>query len=174
VNHVEKVLTAADVMRIAVKTVPSTMTIPELERKLSEENIGGFPVVDNGRLVGVVSRSDIIAQICTEREVAEKTSDFYFDATGFHEAPSGSSASIADRIGERMELLCVGDVMTRQPLTVSFDEVITEVARRFIDLRVHRLPVVDGDTLVGIVSTIDLVKLLADNRVLSKPSDGAR
>jgi CBS domain-containing protein len=155
-------------MRVAVKTVPSTMTLPELEKKFMEEKVSGFPVVDEGRLVGVVSRSNIISQICAERDIAEKTSDFYFDETGFHESPMGSSAEIADRIGERMEQLRVSDVMARHPYTVSLDQPISEVAHRLVELSVHRLPVIDGHTLVGIVSSTDLVRLIADKRLVAK------
>lgn len=168
VNHSEKIWTVADVMRPAVKSVPSTMTLQELEKKLLEERVGGFPVVDAGKMVGVVSRSDIVAQICNEREVAEKISDFYFDESGFREAPLASPNDIADRIGERMEQLCVSDVMTRHPMTVSLGLPISELAKRFVQHRLHRLPVTDGDTLVGIVTTIDLVRLLADKHFVAK------
>ncbi len=161
----EKVWTAADVMEPAVQTVPSTMPLAQFEQQSLAADVGGFPVVDEGRLVGVISRSDVVRQICAEREVASKTSDFYFDETGFHESPMRSSTDIADRIGERLEELTVGDVMAREPLTVSLDHSIDEVAKRFIELRVHRLPVIDAGTLVGIVTTTDLVRLIADQRI---------
>jgi CBS domain-containing protein len=154
-------------MRVAVKTVPSGMSLPDLEKKLLEEKISGFPVVDEGRLVGIVSRSDIVAQICVERDVAERTSDFYFDEKGFHEAPMSSTNAVADRIGERLEQLTVADVMTRHPLTVRLDLTMDALAKRFTDLGVHRLPVVDGDVLVGIVSTSDVVRLIADKRFVA-------
>jgi CBS domain-containing protein len=168
VSDTTSTLTAADVMRTGLKTVPSTMTLPELEQKLIEEKVSGYPVVDAGKLIGVVSRSDIVAQICAEREVAERTSDFYFDETGFHESPMQSSADIADRIGERLEQLTVADVMSRHPLTVALDASISDVAHRFAELHVHRLPVVDDGTLVGIVTTMDLVRLIADKRLVPK------
>lgn len=171
-NHSDNTWTAADVMQVAVKTIPSSMTLPELEKKLLEGKVGGFPVVDAGKLVGVVSRSDIVSQICAEREVAQKTSDFYIDEAGFHETPMKSWADIADRIGERLEQLRVSDVMVRNPLTVSLEQPISELAQRFIELRVHRLPVTDGHTLVGIVTTTDLVRLIAEKRLLAKGSHG--
>ncbi len=158
-------LTAADVMRVTVKTVPSTMTLPELESELLAAKVSGFPVVDHGELVGVVSRADVVRRICAEREVAEQTSDFYFDETGFYEAPMESFKDIANRIGERIEKLLVRDVMAENPITVPFDEPISRIARRLIDDRVHRFPVTDGGMLVGIVTATDLVRLIADRRL---------
>jgi CBS domain-containing protein len=158
-------LTAADVMQVAVKTVPSTMTLSDLEDELIREKVSGFPVVDAGKLVGVVSRSDVVRQISAEREVAERTSDFYFDETGFYEAKMESFKDVADRVGERLEGLLVADVMVSDPHTVALNQPIIEVAHRFILHHVHRFPVTDRGTLVGIVTTMDLVRLIADQRV---------
>lgn len=162
----ETELTAADVMQVAVKTVPSTMPLPELERQLVEAKVSGFPVVDQGQLVGVVSRSDVVRQICSERAIAEKTSDFYFDDEGFHEEPMESFEEVASRVGQRIEGLFVRDVMVGNPYTLALSQPVGDIARRFVKDRVHRYPVVDGGTLVGIVSTMDLVRLIAEGRSL--------
>jgi len=158
-------LTVADVMRDTVKTIPSTMNLPEFEQRLLADGVSGYPVVDEGKLVGVVSHSDVIRQICAEREVAEKTSDFYFDDTGFHESPMKSFADISDRIGERLETLSVADVMARHPLTVPMELSIHDLADRFMSHRVHRFPVTDLGVLVGIVTTTDLVRMIAERRL---------
>ena len=158
-------LITADVMRVAVRTVPSTMALPDFESELLKAGVSGFPVVDDGELVGVVSRSDVVRQICAERDVAEHTSDFYFDETGFYESKMESFKDIADRVGERIEGLLVADVMVKNPLTVSPNQPIGVIARRFIDHRVHRFPVTDRGTLVGIITTMDLVRLIADKRL---------
>ncbi len=158
-------LTAADVMQVVVKTVPSTMTLPELEQELMRAKVSGFPVVDAGKLVGVVSQSDIVRQMCAERDVAEKTSDFYFDETGFHEMKLESAKEISDRIGERLEGLLVKDVMAKKTITVEIDQPLSEIASRFIDHHVHRLPVIDQGELVGIISTMDLLRLIANRRL---------
>jgi CBS domain-containing protein len=166
-SKTEHKLTAGDVMQAAVKTVPSTMTLPDFESKVIDEQVSGFPVVDEGKLVGVISRSDVVRQICNEREVAKNTSDFYFDETGFYESVMASLKDIADRVGERIEGLCVKDVMVSNPRTVALDQPISDVARCFVEHRIHRLPVTDHGTLVGIVTTMDLVRLIADRTRLS-------
>lgn len=158
-------LTAADAMQVAVKTVPPSMPVPEFEQRLIEDEVSGFPVVEDGKLVGIVSRSDVVRQICTEREVARQISDFYFDETGFHESPAESLQDVADRVGERLEGLTVAEVMARDPHTASLDQPLSEVARSMSEHHIHRLPVVDQGRLVGIVTAMDLVRLIAQKRV---------
>ena len=159
-------LTAADVMCGGIRTVSPQTTLPELEEAFDRDQVTGFPVVDDGKLVGVVSHSDIVRQICTERHVAETVSDFHFDEKGFYEVRMESFDQIADRIGQRIESLSVADVMNRRPITVPLDMPINEVAHQFVSHQVHRLPVVDQGVLVGIITTIDLVRLIADNRFI--------
>ena len=158
-------LTAADIMSGGIRTVPPQMTLPELEEAFVRDHVTGFPVVHAGKLVGVVSRSDIVRQLCTERQVAETVSDFHYDERGFHEIEMESLQQIADRIGERIESLSVGDLMNKRPYTIPPAMPIREVAHQFITHHVHRLPVTDQGVLVGIVTTIDLARLIANGRI---------
>ncbi len=158
-------LTVANVMQVVVKSVRSSMSLPDLEDELLRDGVSGFPVVDDNKLVGVISRSDIVRQLSTERNIAEHTSDFYFDEKDFYETKMESFKDIADRIGERIEGLSVSDVMVKNPLTTRLDQPISEAAKRLVDHHIHRLPVTDGGTLVGIVTTMDLVRLIAEKRV---------
>ena len=160
--------TAQHIMKVNVKSVASTMSLPDLEESLLQENVSGFPVVDDGKLVGVVSRSDIVAQLCSERSVAQEVSDFYFDERGFYEVPMESSQQIADRIGERIESLTVANVMSDRPFSVRHDSPIREVADLFIKHGVHRLPVTDHGQLIGVISTTDLVRLIASGQFVEK------
>ena len=159
-------LTVADAMQVVVKTVPSSMPLPELEEELLQAGVSGFPVVDNNRLVGVVSRSDIVRQICNEREVAANTSDFHFDEKNFYEVEMFSLKDIADRVGERIEGLKVEDVMIRNPFTTRRDQRIADVAKRFLDHQIHRMPVTEKGSLVGIITTTDLVRLIAEKQIV--------
>lgn len=159
-------LTVADVMQVVVKTVPSNMSLPELEEQMFAGRISGFPVVDDNKLVGVVSRSDIVRQLCVERNTAERTSDFYFDEKDFYEVKMDSLKDIADRVGERIEGLTVREVMIKNPFTTRLDQPISEAAKQFVDHHIHRLPVTDGGTLVGIITTTDLVRLIAEQRIV--------
>jgi len=138
----------------------------QFEQAVIDEGVGGFPVVEAGHLVGIVTRSDVVRQLSAERTLAEKTSDFYFDERGFHEKEPESLKDVADRVGERLEALTVADVMAKDPRTVPQELVLSDVARRFLEHKVHRFPVTENDRLVGVITTTDLVRLIAHKRII--------
>ena len=152
-------------MKRSVRTVPSDLTLPELEKAFVKESVSGFPVVDDGELVGVVSRSDVVRQLFWEHRAAETTSDFYFDADGFHEVPLVTFEQIADRVGERIEQLRVKDVMSCNLVKVSPEQPLRMVAQALTDNHIHRVLVTENDQLVGLVTTLDLARLIANGRV---------
>ena len=106
--HMNTTLNVRDLMQIRVHVVPSKMPLVELEQEFINKRVGGFPVVDDDQLVGVVSRSDIVRQLDVERQLAENTSDFYWDRAGFHEEPVDSMQQIASRVGQRIEICTSG------------------------------------------------------------------
>jgi CBS domain-containing protein len=140
------------------------MPLPELDRAFIDQKVGGFPVVDEGRLVGMVSRSDIVRQLCVEQSLAEMVSDYYHQGVVSDDAPEQSLKQIGDQVGERLESLHVKDVMIRTPLTVPVTASVQEVARVLVDNHIHRVPVTDQGRVVGIIAALDLVRLLADGR----------
>jgi CBS domain-containing protein len=158
-------LTARDVMQSEVQTVHPDMPLVELDRAFIDQKVGGFPVVDQGSLVGIVSRSDIVRQFYVEQTLAEMVSDYYHQVEMSPDRPAQSLTEIGDEVGERLESLCVKDVMIRNVITVSASATIPEVARVLVNQSIHRVPVTDEGQLVGIITTLDLVRLLADDRV---------
>ena len=72
-----QVLTAAHAMQTDVETVLPTMGLVDLERQFLIRGLNGFPVVEQGKLIGIVSRSDVVRILSVERSVAEQASDFY-------------------------------------------------------------------------------------------------
>ncbi len=158
-------LNVRDLMKGIVHFVNSDMSLPELDQEFVNSGLSGFPVVENGHLVGVVSRSDIVRQFVVERRLAAITSDFYWNQEGFHEEPVESIEQIANRVGQRIEDLKVKDLMSQHIIAVSPDESIETVAQKLIDNRIHRVPVVNKGLLVGVISTLDFVRLFADRRV---------
>ena len=154
-----------EVMQRNVQTVSPHVSLPELEDAFLGQGVSGFPVVDKGELVGIVSRSDIVRQLFLEHHTAESTSDFYFDGDGFHEERLVTFKQIADRVGERIEQLTVQDVMNRALVTVSPDNPLRHAADMLVKHRIHRLLVTEDNRLVGLVSSLDLVRLIANGRI---------
>lgn len=61
-----------------------------------------------------------------------------------------------------LEMLSVPQIMTQHPITVESDATIKDVAEIFTQKGFHALPVVDGDELVGIVTTTDIIKYMLE------------
>jgi acetoin utilization protein AcuB len=130
----------AEIMSPNPKSIRATDTIADAIVLLADYHVTGVPVVeDHGRLVGVLSNSDILEAI----------------------------AEHADR-GERDQLLeetTVNEIMTPRPQTIAPDALVGDAARRMLYLEVHRLFVEDEGRLVGVVSTTDLVRVMAGQKV---------
>ena len=150
----------AEIMQKKVKTIGPDKTLPALERELLRWRIGAMPVVERGKLIGIVSRSDVVRQLCVERSLGEAMADAYRDQTdaGF---ASHSQRAIAGEIGHRMEHLRVRDVMIQDVVTVPPDLSVVKAAQLLIERRIHRLPVLENGKLVGIVSSLDFTRLVA-------------
>ena len=154
--------TIGDIMQKKVKTIGPDKSLPDLERELLRWRIGAMPVVERGgKLVGIVSRSDVVRQLCLERSLGEAMADAYRDQTDASFATKAESA-IGGAIGQRMERLRVRDVMICDVLTVPPDLPVTQAAKLLIERRIHRLPVVEGEKLVGIVSSLDFTRIVAE------------
>lgn len=148
-------------------------SLAELERMLLAERLGGLPVVERGRLVGVVSRSDIVRVLGAERALAEAQADFYRE---FHDDPfapseraareeAGQREGIEGQIAQRMAALRVRDAMTADVVSVPADAALREAAARMTERRIHRVVVTDGDRLAGVLTALDVVGAVADGRL---------
>lgn len=152
----------ADVMQRKVITIAPGKSLPELERALLRSRVSALPVVERGgKMVGIVSRSDVVRQLCLERSLGEAMAEVYHDQTdeGFVEK---SRRVVAQAIGQRMEQLCVRDVMIRDVLTVPPDLPVVKAAQLMVERHIHRLPVVEDGKLVGIVSSLDFTRIVAE------------
>lgn len=157
-------LRARDIMQAEPRTVSPQTTLPELQRRLLSERVSGFPVVEDARLVGVVSRSDVVRHLSVEQSVGELLSD-YQRAAGAAEGDQAYLDRVAEHVGRRMEKVRVADVMITAVISVAPDATLVEVARTLVEKRIHRLLVVEQGRLVGLVSSMDLVRLVADGRL---------
>ena len=130
----------AELMQQNVRTITSEASVAEAVLSLADAHVSGLPVVDNGgRMIGVVSTSDVL--------------------TAEAEAESRSLGR------ELLEETTVRDIMTPGPYTVTPDEDVREAARQMLYADVHRLFVAEGDRLLGVVSTTDIVRAVATGKL---------
>jgi CBS domain-containing protein len=156
-----------DAMATGLITVQPRIPVTELEQRLIEHRVSGFPVEEDGKLVGVVTRSDIIRTLTVERTYEEQLSDYYSAPDPFDSADATAESVVqtGSRIGARIEEMTVRDVMSRKVLTADPSQSLEEVARVMVERSIHRLPVTQGDKLVGIITTLDLARQIADGRL---------
>ncbi len=151
-------------MQGVLATVAPGCPIPEIEALFTRHAISALPVVDAGKLLGILSRSDVIRQICVERSVSEVIATYDWDISGFEENPSEAETitEVAERVGRQVDHLTAADVMTTSVISIAPHEPVANAARLMIDNRVHRLPVIQGEQLLGLVSSMDIVRYVAE------------
>ena len=160
-------ITAASLMQSDPQSVDPSMPITKLERLFLSSGFGGFPVVEEGRLVGVVSRSDVVRSIQAEQSRAEQISDYYL--SNLTDAPQPEAASFeatAAQVGVRLAGLKVDDVMSHRVVSVAAKDPIRDVASFMVEGQIHRVPVVEGDRLVGLLTSTDLVRAIAEGKLI--------
>lgn len=130
-------LRVADLMTVDPIAVSMAATIEEAEELMRQHRITGLPVVNaNGRLVGVISQTDLL----------------YLDVP-----------AVQALIRHRERGVRVGEVMSTPPVTIDTAATLRQAARRMMDERLHRLVAVDADGRpIGVISAMDFVELIAE------------
>jgi CBS domain-containing protein len=153
-------ITAADLMNPEVLTVPENMTVRELARYLTDNEITGAPVENlSGKLTGVVSVVDIAAMTSDTGNVRTDRSspDFYVRGWEDKLTPEEIRNFRVDN-----EDLLVGEIMTPTVFSVGEDATVAEIASMMLRGHLHRLLVTRDERPVGIVSTSDLLGLMVE------------
>jgi CBS domain-containing protein len=150
-----------DLMKTDVTTVSPDTNMADLQRLFVKARFGAVPVRDRDqRLVGIVSRSDVVRKFSLEQSLAE-LADTDFDATLGVEDDDDALELIGAAVGRRLSKVVARDIMITDIETIRSDDPASEAAARMVKRRIHRLPVVDGDRLVGIISAFDFMSLYA-------------
>ena len=148
-------LMARDIMTADPVTVTPETTVTDAAHLMTQNHVGALPVVDGeGALIGLVSEGDLIMQ-----DVKVHFPTYLSLLGGYIFAPGAADRFESDL--RKAVGATVRDVMTADPITVSPDALVTDVATLIIERDVARLPVVEGDALIGIVSKSDIVRSLA-------------
>jgi CBS domain-containing protein len=184
-------------LRVRELMTPEVVALsPELALRdavaiLDQRHIGGAPVVANGQLVGVFSASDLLAfevespGVPQDRpeitDLAELEQPEEWEAgneppaTFFTDWWADTGAETVERFMESRQPEwstlaehTVGDVMSHGICSVSPDAGVAEAARYMLRAGVHRLLVTDAGRPVGILTTMDLVRAIAEGRLAAR------
>ncbi len=136
-----------DIMQTKVITATPETRLPELLRLLEGRGFRHVPVVEEGRLVGIISDRDLKRAMIS--------------------AAAGALAVESERLVER---LTAGEIMTRTVTTVGRIFAVEDAARLMVTQKISALPVTEGDRLVGIVTETDVLHLFVRAMGALEPS----
>jgi CBS domain-containing protein len=122
--------TVREAMTSAPTVVSSEATAVDVARMLAAEDVGSLPVVDGGKLVGIVTDRDLVVRVLAKDLDPHK--------------------------------VVVADVCTESPVVAAPDEGLDDALQRMATEQVRRLPVVEGDRLVGILAQADVARTASE------------
>lgn len=108
-------------------------TIPDAHEIMAQYGVRRLPVMKNGRLVGIVSKDDILRA-----------------------SPSKATTFSMGEITYLLSKTKISQIMTKNPVVISSGALLEEAATLMRDHHVSILPVVDNDKLVGIITESDI------------------
>ncbi len=147
-------LKARDIMNRDVVTVRPDTSVEELGRLFIEKDIPGAPVVDeDGTLYGIVTENDLISK---EKRLHIPTIIRVADAF----IPIESDARVEQEI-RRMAATSVGEICTRDVITVDEDTPVADIATIMTEKKIHLLPVLSDGRLVGIIGKKDVIRAIS-------------
>ena len=115
-----------DVMTSNPTSCESSSTVADAARVMAQEDVGPVPVVEGGRVVGIVTDRDIVLRVVADGRDPSSTT--------------------------------LGDIVSSDLVTVQPDTQLSEALQLMAQNQVRRLPVVEGDQLVGIVAQADVAR----------------
>jgi CBS domain-containing protein len=121
-----------EVMTSEVKACEPTATVVDAAKLMAQEDVGPIPIVEDGRLIGIVTDRDIVVNVVAK--------------------------------GTDVNTTTVGDIASRDLVTISPDDDMNDALGLMAANQVRRLPVVEGDRLVGIVAQADIARTGRDKK----------
>ena len=146
---------ASDIMSSPVVGVGPDTSVKEIASLLFEKRISGVPVMDEGRLVGLVSEGDLLRRHELGTDRAKRSGSWWLRMFSADQTPADYVKTHARR---------ARDIMTREVITIVPETPLAEIATLLESHGIKRVPVMRDGELVGIVSRANLIQALAGMR----------
>ncbi len=139
-NKEDLAMLVGERMTSPVMTVVPETPVQEALAQMHKDKVRRFPVVNaRGKLVGIVTETDLL-----------------------NASPSEATTLSVWEINYLLSKITVERVMTRGVITVTEDTPIEEAARIMAENKIGGLPVLRGESLVGIITETDLFKIFLE------------
>jgi CBS domain-containing protein len=163
-------LKVKEVMTKSVLTVSPETTVKDAAAILAEKGISGLPVVDGGRVVGIFSEGDVLRSLKTTKK----------DLRLIYPSVSSLGIAFQEEVTQReileayeeIGMMPVREVMSKTVVTVSPEITVNEAVVKMVQKGINRLPVVDKNALVGIITRADVIRGLARDKEAIKSESG--
>jgi acetoin utilization protein AcuB len=138
-----------DVMTRNPITVDSETLVLDAQRIMKENNIRRLPIVDKGKLVGIITKHDLLEA-----------------------APSPATSLSIHELNYLLSKMKVKEIMKKNPVTIAPDTPFEEALRLGQEKKIGSFPVTDNGKLVGIATESDIIRFVT--RVLGIKEEGSR
>jgi CBS domain-containing protein len=139
----------ADWMSTPPILVRPTTTLADAQRIMEHRHVRRLPVVQDGRLVGIVTWGDLRAA-----------------------GPSAATTLSVYEWRALLERATIAECMTRDPITIAPDATTLEAAQQMLEHKIGGLPVMEDERVVGMITESDLFRLLLANATGAAEVDG--
>ncbi len=145
---------AQDIMSKNIISVKDTTPIKELAATLFKNNISGVPVMnEQDKVIGVVTENDLIDQ---NKKIHIPTAISFLD--GFFLL--GSPKKMEEEL-KKMAGITAGDICSKELISVNPETPLEDIATIMAENKIHTLPVIDNEKLVGIIGKGDIIRAIA-------------
>jgi CBS-domain-containing membrane protein len=144
-------ITAGEIMTRDVITVTRETTVRELAEIFTNRRISSVPVIDEaGEIIGIVTETDLVEQ---DKSLHIPTVISLFDWVLYLESGRKFEKELKKMTGQT-----VGDIFSSEVTTVTPSTPVSDVADLMSSRKVHSIPVVQQNRVVGVVSRIDMIR----------------
>lgn len=157
---------SAEIMTPNVVTISPTASVTDAVRLICEHGISGLPVVDrDGKLVGIITKTDLITlEYETQFErLYEVDLKSILGSSEFNNASIQNFSSEADS----RDITLVETIMKRSVITASPETPLPVIAKLMYENNIHRIVITENDRVVGIITSMDLLKLIVQKSAWS-------